>query len=299
MKILVLGGSGMLGHKMVRTLSTKYPDTWWTLRGPKQVGGKPRIPFLRLDKCIDGVDVADWPGLQVLLGRIRPNVIVNCVGVIKQRAEAVSPIPSLIVNSLLPHRLAEAAAEWGGRLIHFSTDCVFSGRKGHYTEADVSDAEDLYGRTKFLGEVAGPNALTLRTSIIGRELEHHLSLLDWFLLGGHTRVKGFTRVWWSGVTTNHLAGLVGDLIDRHLSLSGLYQVSSGRISKFELLCRIRDAFGVRVEIEPDDGPVSDRSLDGSRFAAAADYRCPPWEQLIAELANDPTPYDRQPKRPEE
>ena len=290
MRILVLGGGGMLGHKMVQTLSAKYRDTWWTLRRG------PRIPFLPLDRCIEGVDVSDWSALQGLLDKVRPDVIVNCVGVIKQRDEAESPIPSLTVNALLPHQLAQAAAVRGGRLIHFSTDCVFSGRKGRYTEADLSDAEDLYGRTKFLGEVAGPNALTLRTSIIGREVNHHRSLLDWFLLGAHTKVRGYRRVWWSGVTTNHLAGLVGDLIERHPSLDGLYQVSSGRISKYDLLCMVREAFDVRVEVEPDDGPVNDRSLDGSRFAAAVGYRCPPWEGLIAQLVNDPTPYDRQPQR---
>jgi dTDP-4-dehydrorhamnose reductase len=216
---------------------------------------------------------------------------VNCIGVIKQRAEAQSPIPSITINALLPHRIAETLAGWGGRLIHFSTDCVFSGRRGHYSETDPSDAEDLYGRSKFLGEAAGPNALTLRTSIIGRELDHHKSLLDWFLLGRHVRVSGFTNVWWSGVTTNHLADVVADLTDRHQSLSGLYQVSSGRISKFELLCHLRDGYGLQIEVEPDDGLVNDRSLDGSRFAAATRYQCPPWERLITQLVSDPTPYE--------
>jgi dTDP-4-dehydrorhamnose reductase len=291
-RILVLGGGGMLGHKMVQALSRKDRDTWWTLRG-----GSP-IPFLPLDRCIEGVDVRDWSALHALLVRVRPDVIVNCAGVIKQRHESQNPITSLTVNALLPHLLAEAAAAWGGRLVHFSTDCVFSGRKGAYTEADVSDAEDLYGRTKFLGEVAGPNVLTLRTSIIGREVKHHQSLLDWFLLGAHTRVPGYRRVWWSGVTTNHLAGLVGRLIERHPSLSGLYQVSSERISKYDLLCMVRNAFDVRVDVEPDDGPANDHSLDGSRFAKAVGYQCPPWEQLIAELVNDPTPYNRQPQRPQ-
>lgn len=297
MKVLILGGAGMLGHKMVQSLSARYPDTWWTVWGSK--GDEPcrRIPFLQSDRCLEKVDVTDWPALRSLLEGLRPDAIVNCVGVIKQRAEATSPIPSITINSLLPHQLAAAAMAWGGRLIHFSTDCVFSGRKGAYTEADISDAGDLYGRSKSLGEVAGPNALTLRTSIIGRELENHQSLLDWFLLGTHTRVKGFRRVLWSGVTTNHLADVVGDLIERHPNLAGLYQVSSGRISKYELLCLLREGYGLPLEIEPDDGPVNDRSLDGSRLKAAIGYQCPPWHELIAQLVQDPTPYDRYVKRP--
>lgn len=298
MRILILGGAGMLGHKMVQTLSARFLDTFWTVWGPRSADRWRPIPFLQSDRCLDGVDVTDWPALRDLLGRLRPDVIVNCVGIVKQRPEALSPSPSLTVNSLLPHRLVEAAAEWGGRVIHFSTDCVFSGRKGTYIEADISDAEDLYGRSKFLGEVAGPNALTLRTSIIGRELENHQSLLDWFLLGGQSRVKGFRRVWWSGVTTNHLADVVGDLIERHPDLSGLYQISSGRVSKYELLCRLRDGYGLRIEVEPVDEPVNDRSLDGSRFEAATGYRCPPWDRLVAQLVGDPTPYDRYLQRTE-
>jgi dTDP-4-dehydrorhamnose reductase len=287
MRILVLGGEGMLGHKIVQRLASEHSETWWTVRSPKAA-----LPLAlpRSERCLDCIDVTEWPPLEAVLRRMRPDVVVNCIGVIKQRAEAHNPILSITINALLPHRIAETVAGWAGRLIHFSSDCVFSGRKGHYSEADPSDAEDLYGRTKFLGEAAGRNALTLRTSIIGRELENHQSLLDWFLLSGHSQVRGFTNVWWSGVTTNHLAEVVADLIHRHPSLSGLYQVSSGRISKHELLCRLRDGYGFQVEVQPDEGPVNDRSLDGSRFAAATGYRCPPWEQLIRELISDPTPY---------
>ena len=277
----------MLGHKMVQRLVRESPEVWWTVRGAR---ASLPLPELRSERCIERIDLADWTAVARLLDRLRPDVVVNCAGVIKQRVAAQSPIPSITVNALLPHRLAEAQAAWGGRLIHFSTDCVFSGHRGNYTEADQSDAEDLYGRSKFLGEAQGPNALTLRTSIIGRELDHHQSLLDWFLLGDQASVRGFTRVWWSGVTTNHLAGLVAQLVRRESPLSGLYQVSSGRISKYDLLRQIRAGYGLDLEVVPDEGPVNDRSLDGSRFAAAVGYRCPPWPELIAELVNDPTPY---------
>jgi len=291
-RVLVLGGEGMLGHKMVQALSARFPETWCTLRGQKDAPSLAPVPELRTERVIEGVDVVDFAALEALLRARRPDVVVNCVGVIKQRVEAAAAVPSITINSLLPHRLAAVLETWGGRLIHFSTDCVFSGRKGHYTEDDASDAEDLYGKSKFLGEVAGPNALTLRTSIIGRELEYHASLLDWFLLGGRRHVRGFRQVFWSGVTTNHLAGVVADLIERYADLGGLFQVSSGRISKYDLLCLLRDGYGMAVEVEPDDGPREDRSLEGSRFAAAVGYRCPPWPQLIRELVGDPTPYAR-------
>lgn len=298
MRVLILGGAGMLGHKMVQTLSARFPETWWTVRGSKQDSPCDHVPFLQSERCLEKVDVMDWPVLAGLLDRLRPDAIVNCVGIIRQRAEATSPIPSITVNSLLPHRLADAAAKWGGRLVHISTDCVFSGRKGNYTEADASDAEDLYGRSKFLGEVVGQGALTLRTSIIGRELQNHQSLLDWFLLGEHKKVRGFRRVWWSGVTTNHLTDLVGDILEAHPSLNGLYQVSSARISKHDLLSRVRAAYGLGIDIDADDGPVHDRSLDGSKLAAAIGYQCPPWDRLLEQLVHDPTPYDRYVTRPQ-
>lgn len=289
--IVVLGADGMLGHKMFQTLGARFPGTRGTLRTSKHDARFAGIPLLQSDAIVDGVDAMDDRALRARIDALRPDVVVNCIGVIKQRDAAHDPVPSITINSLLPHRLAEWVRPWNGRLIHFSTDCVFSGRRGRYREDDPSDAEDLYGKSKFLGETpATPNALTLRTSIIGRELHHHRSLLDWFL-AQRGRVRGFTRVIYSGVTTNHLAGLVGDVIERHRDLHGLYQVASEPIAKHDLLRLVQEAFGkTDVDLVPDDAEVSDRSLDGSRFAAATGYRCPPWPELVAELAADPTPY---------
>ncbi|MGH9647425.1 MAG: sugar nucleotide-binding protein, partial [Bryobacteraceae bacterium] len=180
--------------------------------------------------------------------------------------------------------------EWGGRVIHFSTDCVFSGHRGEYREDDLPDAEDLYGRSKFLGEVAAPNALTLRTSIIGRELAEFRSLLEWFLAQRGKRVRGYQKALYSGVTTNYLAGLVARLIESHPGLHGLYQVAAHPISKYDLLCLIRQVFGLDIEIQPVEGEVSDRTMLGDRFLAATGYRCPGWPELIDEIYKDPTPY---------
>jgi dTDP-4-dehydrorhamnose reductase len=292
MRVLVLGGGGMLGHKMFQTLSERFPDTWCTLRERRAVEPWSRVELFRGDRVLDGVDAMDLDAVDGLLAELRPDAVVNCIGVIKQRGSAKEAIPSLTINSLLPHRLAAAAARHGGRVVHFSTDCVFSGRRGGYTEDDFADAEDLYGRTKYLGEVAADNALTLRTSIIGRELRTHRSLLDWFLAQRGGRVQGFRGAWWSGVTTNHLSEVVADFLVRFPALSGVWQVASQKISKYELLLRLREAYGLEVEVEPSDAGAIDRSLSGERLEAETGYRCPPWEVLLPQLANDPTPYHR-------
>jgi dTDP-4-dehydrorhamnose reductase len=289
---MVLGGAGMLGHKMFQVLRQHFHGTFCTLRGDVRRPPLNAVELLQGEDVVPGVDVADFAALEAILSDFRPEYIVNCVGVIKQRREAVSPIPSITINSLLPHKLAQMSAPWGGRVIHFSTDCVFSGNRGGYTEADHSDARDLYGKTKFLGEVAADNALTLRTSIIGRELTEHRSLLEWFLGQNHKTIRGYQRVIYSGVTTNHLAGLVARIIQEHPGLNGLYQVASEPIAKYDLLCLLRDAYRLDVRIEPDDLEVSDRSMQCGRLREAIGYECPPWPALVRQLAEDDTPYDK-------
>ena len=251
-KAIVLGGAGMLGNKMFQMLRERFDGVFCTVREDVRKPPFDRVELLHGDDAVSGVDVTDFPALAAILSAFRPEFVVNCVGVIKQRAEAVSPIASITINSLLPHKLAQIAAHWGGRVIHFSTDCVFSGKCGSYVEEDLSDAEDLYGKTKFLGEVAAANALTLRTSIIGRELTEHRSLLDWFLAQDHKTVRGYRRVIYSGVTTNYLAEQVASIIQEHPGLNGLYQMASDPISKYDLLCLLREAYRLDVLIEPDD-----------------------------------------------
>lgn len=299
MSVLILGGTGMLGHKVFQHLQHRLPDTCCTVRGSADDTRALAPAIFAAANVVGHVDAADWPALERLLRERRPRVIVNCVGVIKQRSEAKAAVPSITINALLPHRLAELCATWGGRLIHFSTDCVFSGERGNYAEDDFSDAQDLYGRTKFLGEVSTRNALTLRTSIIGRELTQFRSLLEWFLgearehakAQNRSRVQGFTRAFYSGVTTNYLAEVVGQIIAGHPHLHGLYQVTSDTISKFELLCLLRQAFRLEIDIRPQEDFFCDRSMKGDKFIAATGLRTPAWEQLAAQLANDPTPYE--------
>ncbi len=291
-RVLVLGVSGMLGHKMFQVLGRTFGDVRGVMRARKSAPEIAPYGFLHGDAVLDCVDLADWAAVKAVLAETNPDIVVNCVGVIKQRVEATSAIPSISINALLPHLLAEHLATTGGRVVHVSSDCVFSGLRGDYAEDDLSDADDLYGRTKHLGEVATANAVTLRTSIIGRELMRHDSLLDWFLRQRGRRIKGYRQALWSGVTTNHLAEVVATVIAEHPNLSGLYQVSSGRLSKYDLLLRLREAYNLDVVIVPDDDVRIDRTLRGDRFAAATGYRPPDWSELTAQLVADTTFYPR-------
>ncbi|MCG2812699.1 MAG: SDR family oxidoreductase [Candidatus Aminicenantes bacterium] len=291
LSLLVLGGEGMLGHKVFQSLSDRYPGTKCTIFGSLKDPLYVANPLFNEKNTIEKVDAMDLHFLSKLLEKEKPDSMINCIGIVKQRDEGKMAIPSITINSLLPHLLAKWAETWGGRLIHFSTDCVFSGKKGNYSEDDSSDAEDLYGKSKFLGEVATQNALTLRTSIIGRELSHFQSLLEWFLAQKDKKVKGFKKVIYSGVTTNHIAELVGTIISEHPGLTGLYQITAPSITKYDLLVRIREAYKLDVEIVPENNEISDRSMIGDHFRKATGYKEPSWDELIDQLAGDKTPYD--------
>jgi len=291
LKIIVLGGEGMLGHKVYQTLLDRYPDTACTVSLPLSEPLYQRVTLFRQGRIFENVEAMDLQLLGNFLREWKPAFIVNCIGIVKQREEARAFIPSITLNALLPHKLADFAGAWGGKVIHFSTDCVFSGKRGKYTEEDPSDADDLYGRCKFLGEVVAGNTLTLRTSIIGRELANFRSLLEWFLAPKGNIVHGYRRVIYSGVTTNHLAQIVGNLVADHPTLSGLFQVTAPAISKYDLLCRLKEAYRLDVEIVPDDQEISDRSMVGEKFLRATGYRLPNWDDLVSQLVNDPTPYE--------
>lgn len=281
MRILILGGAGMLGHQLVASLQKDF-EIWTTLRG--SVRAYEQYGVFHPERTLDGVDALNVDALTAAMARVRPDAVVNCIGIIKQLAAAKDPFPSVAVNSLLPHRLHRLCQATGARLVHFSTDCVFSGRTGNYTEDDPADALDLYGRSKFLGETAGEGALTVRSSIIGHELGTASGLLEWFLSQRGRRVQGYTRAVFSGFTTREMARIVRMVLLEHPALSGTLQVSSERINKYDLLLLIRRAYGVDVEIVPDDTVQIDRSLDSTRFRRLTGYVPPSWPQMIAEMA---------------
>lgn len=288
--MLVVGGTGMLGHKLLQKLGEKYPQTYATVRGHMSAEPFCQVPFLQTEKVRGSVDALDTPRLRDVILRLKPDYILNCVGIIKQHKENAAPLPCIKINSLLPHELVAIAAEYGGRVIHFSTDCVFDGKRGSYSEEDAPNAIDVYGRSKALGELCYENALTLRTSIIGRELRTHASLLDWFLRQAGGRIRGFTRAIYSGVTTNQMAKVVAMILERYPTLSGLYQIVADPISKCDLLVLAREKFGIDVAIEPYDGFVLDRSMKGDKFASVTGYRSPPWPDLMQDLADESDLY---------
>lgn len=287
-RLLIMGGGGMLGHKLWQVAQARV-ETWATVRRIT-----PALTSLGLgapNRTIVDVDVRQPDSIVAALDRARPEAVVNCVGVVKQLAAAKDPVESIAINALYPHLLARACATRGIRLVHISTDCVFDGARGGYTENHVPNAGDLYGRSKALGEPTGPGALTVRTSIIGRELGGTSGLVEWFLSRRGETADGYRRAVFSGFTTLALADVLLDILARHPALTGLYHVSADPIDKLSLLRALNDAFAVGVTINPKDDPAIDRSLDSTRFRAATGLVPPSWASMVAGLAADPTPYE--------
>ena len=282
MRILILGGDGMLGHQLLKTLSRRH-NVRVTLR--QRLSAYKDFNLFTAENAYEGIEAGSMGGLIDVLGEFRPEAVVNAVGIVKQRSTAKESIPNLEINSLFPHRLAGLCKATGMRMVHMSTDCVFSGRKGSYQETDGSDAEDLYGRTKYLGEVYESHCVTLRTSMIGRELSRKQGLLEWFL-SQRRSVQGFTNALFSGFTTLELSRIIEKILTEHPEKGGLYHVSSDPISKFDLLTLIKRKMGLRIEILPTEEPRLDRSLDSTRFRREFNYTPPTWEEMIEELSRN-------------
>lgn len=278
MRVLILGGDGMLGHLLCRELASAH-EVRATFRRP------PADDTLPDGAGFSGVDVRHLDRLAEVFAAFRPEAVINAVGIVKQRKEAADVLQALEVNAVFPHRLARLCSAAGARLLHFSTDCVFSGAKGSYRETDSPDPPDTYGRTKLLGEVGAPH-LTLRSSIVGLEQGRRQGLVEWFL-ASRGAVRGYRKAIYSGLTTLEMARLVGRLLERHGDLSGIWHVASAPIDKFSLLSRLARELGREdVRLEPVDEPLCDRSLCGDAFAAATGYRAPGWDEMLRELAEE-------------
>jgi len=279
-KILVLGASGMLGNAVLRYFATRTAhDVVGIVRSGRSMAALP--PEVR-DRVAQGGDVDDFDTLVRMFDRHRPTVVVNCVGLVKQLGNSKDPLAAIPINSVLPHRLARLCALAGARLIHLSTDCVFSGDKGLYVEGDLPDATDVYGRTKLLGEVDCPHALTLRTSIIGHELAGHHSLVCWFL-AQEGAVRGFSKAVFSGFPTVEIARIIDEYVLQRPDLSGLYHLSADPIDKFSLLKLVAEVYGKSIRIDDDPGLVIDRSLDSTRFRSETGFQPDDWPTLVRRM----------------
>ncbi|MEY8200134.1 MAG: SDR family oxidoreductase [Colwellia sp.] len=286
-KILILGANGMLGGSLHRYFSR---DTGHHVLGSvRSESALEHLASMGFDNVESGVDVTNQESLQKLIAEFRPDFVFNCIGLIKQLSQSKLPVPAIEINSLLPHRLAALCTEFGARLVHFSTDCVFSGNAGGYTESSIPDATDIYGRSKLLGEVDYDDHITLRTSIIGHELNSGVSLVDWFLnQSGH--IKGFSKAVFSGLPTCYVAEFINKNIISSPNFSGLYHLSSYPIDKYTLLQLIKGIYGLEIEIEHDSDFVIDRSLNSDILRASVGFTPLPWSELIERMHNEYIEY---------
>lgn len=287
-KVLILGATGMLGHKLVQCLSEHF-EVYSTIRGSFYQVEKYGI--FRRERIVENVDATDATRLEKIIAEVAPDIVINAVGVVKQLPSAKDVITTLELNSILPQRLAILSKKFGFRLILFSTDCVFDGGRGMYNEQDTPNALDLYGKSKQLGEISQENVLTIRSSIIGRELNTSHSLIEWFLSNRGGRVFGYTTAIYSGFPTIVIADIIKGLIVDHPSLCGVHHIASEPINKYELLGLVDEFYDAAVEIEPSDQLVIDRSLDGSAFNSITGFQPEGWPAMIQKMAEDKTPYD--------
>jgi len=277
MKVLVIGASGMIGSAVLRVLCEN--SGWKVLGTVRNRDVRRYFMATTAGSLIDSVDVENWDCVTRVFEETRPDVVINCAGLTKHKAQSDDPLQALPINALMPHRMANLCRLIGARFVHVSTDCVFSGAKGAYRETDFADARDVYGKSKVLGEVVDGDALTLRTSTIGHELETKHGLLEWFLSQG-TRCKGYTKAIFSGLPSVLFAQVIRDVVIPNQNLTGLYHVAAQPIDKFTLLQLIAKTYDKAIDIEPDEGLVIDRSLDSERFREETGYVAPNWIEMI-------------------
>jgi dTDP-4-dehydrorhamnose reductase len=277
LKVLVLGSSGLIGSTTLRVLSER--SDWHVYGSIRSDSIRPFLPKISADKLLSNLDVDNLSSIIQTINEISPDVVINCIGATKHKKDVNSPLNSIALNALLPHQLAQICSLAGSRFIHISTDCVFSGKDGFYSEPDFADADDVYGRSKALGEVTYGGALTLRTSTIGHELQSNYGLLNWFL-SQKSSCKGFNKATFSGLPTVVFAQIIRDVVLKNTQLTGLYHVAAQPINKYDLLKMIASVYKKEINIEADESFIINRSLDASKFNQVTRYNPPSWKNLI-------------------
>ena len=287
-KVLILGAGGMLGHMAVRVLGENF-EVFGTTRGNESSVPMLR-KFLSKDSWITGVNVLNDQEVERVLDLIKPDAVINCVGLVKQKMDNSSYIESIEINALLPHKLYLLCQKYGSKLIQISTDCVFTCDLGMKSQGDDPNATDLYGRTKFLGEVDYGTALTLRTSIVGRQISGQESFFEWVLSQRGKTANGYANALYTGLTTHALSRVISEVLVNHFSLSGLWQVASEPISKYELMKKLNSEMTLDIDIREDTDFQCDRRLDGSMFTKKTNISIPTWDEMIGQFSSDQVNY---------
>ena len=279
----------MLGHMAVRVLTETF-EVFGTTRGDQK--SVPTLSrFLTSEQWLTGIDVLNDQQLEKVFDLVKPDAVINCVGLVKQKMDSDSYIESIEINALLPHKLYVMSNRYGAKLIQISTDCVFTCEEGVKSQMDIPNAGDLYGRTKYLGEVNYGSALTLRTSIVGRQISGQESFFEWVLSQERKIASGYRNALYTGLTTYALSRVISEVISHHFALSGLWQVASEPISKFELMNKLNQALALDIEIEENTEFKCDRRLDGSPFFQATGIRVPTWDEMVEEFSRDQINYE--------
>lgn len=280
-KIMIFGATGMLGHTlMFELIKNKKFKVYGTVRDI--AGLEKYFSNEIMENLITGVDAFNFESIEKAVAKVKPVIIINCIGIIKQLPASKDPVTAISINALFPHKVAQLCQNIGARMIHISTDCVFDGKKGEYTEEDKATADDLYGLTKYLGEVIYDHAVTIRTSIIGHELNGHYSLIEWFL-SQVGKVNGYTNAIYTGFPTVEISQIIENVIIPNKEIKGLYQVSSEPISKYDLLKLVAEKYKKKIEIHPYDGFCENKSLNSMKFRSLTGYKPPSWPELVDKM----------------
>jgi dTDP-4-dehydrorhamnose reductase len=290
MSILVLGATGLIGNRLVRTLSEDF-DVFGTTRQLKFSNQK-FYQLLKKENWLINTDPKKMFEIEAKIKKLKPNVIVNCLGITKQKAEAFDLQECVTVNALFPHQLSTICRELDIRLIHLSTDCVFSGQKGNYTEDDIPDPIDTYGRTKVLGDLLNTQDLTIRTSFVGREISSFMNLFEWAIRNKNKKIQAYPNAIYSGLTTLTLSQIIKTIIVEHPTLFGLWHISSEPVSKYELLSNLNKELALKIDIQKDESFICDRSLNSDSFRKKTLIKIPNWSEMIKEFIDDQSWYDK-------
>ena len=279
MKVLITGSSGLIGRAIARYL---HASGCIEVQG---VGRRPVEPFCFDFPYRDFGDLCQPQATENLVEEYQPDVIINCAGATKHIESGNDPAVALPLNSMLPHQISKLAYKHGFKLIHISTDCVFNGRRGYYSEEDFTDAYDVYGKSKAMGELISGDHLVLRTSTIGHECGTKRGLLDWFI-SQKTKCLGYKEAYFSGLPTTEIARLILEEVLPRRNLNGLINLGGQRIDKFSLLKMLRETYALDIEIIPDASVKIDRSLNCKKFFDEVGYTAPPWSELLKKMQRD-------------